>query len=142
MTPRLIVKALLLGPVAVAAVLYAVANRTPVPIVLDPISTSPDGASVMVPLYAYTLAILAVGVVLGGVFTWLAQGKHRKAARRLRKEVEAAKTEAESLRAELEAARAAEPPRLSGLQGQGSATLGNSPALTAVLPPSPPRLLN
>lgn len=72
----------------------------------------------------------------------LAQGKHRKAARRLRKEAEAAKAEAQGLRAELEAARAAEPPKLSGLQGQGSATLGNSPALTAVLPPSPPRLLN
>ena len=38
------------------------------------------------------------GVIVGGVAAWLAQGKHRKAARRNRREVEALRSETQALR--------------------------------------------
>ncbi len=45
------------------------------------------------------LASLACGVVIGGVGAWLAQGKHRRAERRLKREVTRLSGETEALRA-------------------------------------------
>ena len=54
--------------------------------------------SIELPLFAVVLAAIAVGVLVGGLASWIAQGKHRKAARRNRREVEALRYETQALR--------------------------------------------
>lgn len=92
-------KALILVPVALAIVLFSVANRAPVRVSFDPISRDAPVLAFDLPLFAVVLAAIAVGVLIGGLASWLAQGKHRKAARRNRREAEALRNEAQSLRA-------------------------------------------
>lgn len=92
-------KALVLVPVALVVVLFAVANRAPVRVSLDPISRDVPALAFDLPLFAVVLAAIAVGILIGGFASWLAQGKHRKAARLNRREAEKLRSEAQSLRA-------------------------------------------
>jgi uncharacterized integral membrane protein len=92
-------KALVLVPVALLAVLFSVANRAPVRVSLDPISRDAPALAFDVPLFAVVIAAIAIGILIGGFASWLAQGKHRKAARVNRREADKLRTEAQSLRA-------------------------------------------
>jgi len=73
-------------PFAAALVLFAVANRAPVPLSLDPFSADAPALLLRPPLFVVAFAALALGVLLGGIASWLAQGKHRRAERRYRRE--------------------------------------------------------
>lgn len=95
---RSFLKALILVPIALAIVLFSVANRAPVRVSLDPISRDAPVLAYDLPLFAVVLAALAFGVLIGGLASWLAQGKHRKAARRNRREVEALRSQTQALR--------------------------------------------
>lgn len=92
-------KALVLVPVALIVVLFSVANRAPVRVSLDPISRDAPALALDLPLFAVILAAIAVGILIGGFASWLAQGKHRKAARVNRREADKLRNEAQSLRA-------------------------------------------
>ena len=92
-------KALVLVPVALIVVLFSVANRAPVRVSLDPISRDAPALALDLPLFAVILAAIAVGILIGGSASWLAQGKHRKAARVNRREADKLRSEAQSLRA-------------------------------------------
>ena len=92
-------KALLLLPVAIIVVLLAVANRAPVRLSLDPFSQEAPEFATEVPLYAVIFAALMVGVLIGGVATWLAQAKHRRARRQYSREARQLRTETERMRA-------------------------------------------
>lgn len=92
-------KALVLVPVALLVVLFSVANRAPVRVSLDPISRDAPAFALDLPLFAVILAAIAVGILIGGFASWLAQGKHRKAARVNRREADKLRNEAQSLRA-------------------------------------------
>ena len=92
-------KAILLLPVAVAAVLLAVANRAPVTLSLDPISKGVPEFSLTLPFYAWIFIAVALGVVIGGMGAWMAQSKHRRARREYGREVHRLRAEAERLRA-------------------------------------------
>lgn len=77
-------KLLLLAPVVLAILAVALANRQLVTIYVDPFAPvegrgAPQFAA---PLYLALLVSVMVGVVIGGVATWVEQGKHRRAARR------------------------------------------------------------
>jgi uncharacterized integral membrane protein len=88
-------KLLILVPVALAIVAIAVANRQTVDVYLDPFAgPSPEGTEITAPLFIVIFISIMVGVVLGSVTTYLEQGTYRRAARRL-------KGEMESLRAEI-----------------------------------------
>ena len=65
----------------VALVTLCVANRDPVRLVLDPFRPDAPVISMTLPLYAYLIAALILGVVLGGMATWFGQGRWRKTAR-------------------------------------------------------------
>jgi uncharacterized integral membrane protein len=93
-------KALILLPVAVLVVLLAVANRAPVTLSLDPFSQDAPEFAASLPLFAVIFAAVMVGVVIGGTATWLAQGKHRRARRQFRREVQHLRTETERLRSQ------------------------------------------
>lgn len=94
-----VLKLLLFVPVAIAIVLLAVANRQAVTLILDPFRRGPEAISVTLPLFVIVLGALMVGVVLGYVAAWIAQGKHRRSARELRRECEKLNTERAELRA-------------------------------------------
>ena len=70
-------KALILLPVAILVVLLAVANRHQVTLSLDPFSQEAPEFATQLPLFAVIFAAVMLGVVIGGVAAWLAQGKNR-----------------------------------------------------------------
>lgn len=76
-------------PIAIVAVALGVANRQLVAINLDPLANPPsEGMQVSAPLFIIVFAALMVGVVLGSGATYLEQGKYRRAARRIKREVQ------------------------------------------------------
>lgn len=87
-------------PLAVVGIAFAVANRQIVEVNFDPFATRPsEQIAVQAPLFIVLIVALAFGVLVGGVFTWFSQGKHRRAQRqahsemaRLRSDVERMKT--------------------------------------------------
>ena len=84
---RKIVAALILVPLAVVIVAFAVANRQIVTVSFDPFSPERPAASVTLPLFALVIVLLILGVLIGGIAAWLRQGKWRRTARRLEREV-------------------------------------------------------
>ena len=98
-------KALVLVPLAVLVVLLSVANRGPVTLSFDPFAKGPPELAVTLPLYGLILASVVLGVLVGGIGTWLAGGKHRRARRMSAREVNRLSAEADRLRAGLVANR-------------------------------------
>jgi uncharacterized integral membrane protein len=95
---RKIVSALILVPLAIVLITFAVANRQIVIVSLDPFDQAHPAVAVALPLFALILALIIGGVVVGGIAAWLKQSKWRRAARR-------AEHEARELRAEVDALR-------------------------------------
>jgi uncharacterized integral membrane protein len=92
------VAALILVPLAVVIIAFAVANRPIVTVSLDPFSAEHPAASVTLPLFALIIVLLIVGVVIGGIAAWLRQAKWRRSARRLEREVGELRAEIEGLK--------------------------------------------
>ena len=92
---RKAVTALILAPLTVAAVAFAVANRQTIVVSFDPFDRAHPAFAVTLPLFALLLAVLVAGVVIGGVAAWVRQGKWRRAAR-------LAQAQARELNAELD----------------------------------------
>ncbi len=106
--------ALLIGiPVVIVVMALAVVNNQPTTVVFDPFTPETPFFSATVPLYAFFFISLMLGVLLGGVATWLRQGRFRKAARRNRREASHWHDEAERLKGErrAETGVALPPPR-------------------------------
>jgi uncharacterized integral membrane protein len=104
-----------LFPVAIVVVVLSVANRGPVAFSLDPIGAGSTGWTVSAPLYVFLFAALAVGILIGGVATWIRQGRWRQAARAERANADRLRRETERLRERLEAAQAAGAPSMTAL---------------------------
>jgi uncharacterized integral membrane protein len=96
---RALLKALVIVPLALGIILFAVANRHVVRLSLDPLSRDAPLYTFDAPLFLVVLAALALGILVGGAAAWLAQGKHRRAKRLLAKEADKLRAEAEALRA-------------------------------------------
>lgn len=94
-----VLKLLILVPVAVLILAFAIANRQTISISFDPFS-APDasGAFVTAPLFILLFLALIVGVILGGIATWFTQGVNRRRARAARDEAERWRDEAQRLR--------------------------------------------
>ncbi|QAY95845.1 DUF1049 domain-containing protein [Methylovirgula ligni] len=76
---------LILLPLAIIGLALAVANRHAVTVSFDPFTSTAAGA-IEVPLFVVLIVAIVIGVLLGGFFTWLSQGKHRRALRESRAE--------------------------------------------------------
>lgn len=98
---RRIVNWLFLAPVALIAVVLAVANRTPVTLSVDPFAREASALSVSVPLFAVVFLAMIIGVVIGGTAVWWKQGRYRKRCRLAESELTAARSDVERLRNEL-----------------------------------------
>ena len=119
---RKIVTAVIVIPLAVIIVAFAVANRQTVTVSFDPLSsTSPVYAATM-PLFVLIFVLVILGVIIGGVAAWFRQGKWRRLARRLEGDVR-------DLHAEIDALRRREHASAPADTGAG---LGSHP----LLPPS------
>jgi len=95
---RNIIAALILVPLAVIIIAFAVANRQIVTVSLDPFSAEHPAASVTLPLFGLILVLLIVGVLIGGIAAWPRQSKWRRTARRLEREVGDLRTEIEEFK--------------------------------------------
>ena len=78
---RRILSLLIAFPLGAALVAIAVSNRQPVQLILDPFRPETPALSVTLPFYAYLLGALTVGVILGGMATWMGQSRWRRTAR-------------------------------------------------------------
>lgn len=100
-------KALIVVPLTVLIVLFAVANRQIVTVHLDPLETGLlPFPTVTLPLYLVLFAAGLIGVIAGGSATWLAQGKHRRAARSHAREAQSHRAELNRMKARDEAQQA------------------------------------
>ena len=83
-----IVAAVVLVPLAVIIIAFAMANRQSVTVSFDPFGGAEPAASVTLPLFALILLLLIIGVLIGGLASWLRQGKWRETARRFERELQ------------------------------------------------------
>jgi len=75
---RRFLKAILMIPAFAVLVALAIANHQPVTVSFNPFDSSDPDLAVTVPLYLVGFAVLIAGVVVGGIATWLKQGKRRR----------------------------------------------------------------
>lgn len=97
---RKIVNALVILPLAIVFVVFAVANRHLVTVSFDPFNSSDPGLGVSLPLFVVIIAAAIFGVIAGGVATWFGQHRWRKAARQNEAEARQARAQLADLRAQ------------------------------------------
>ncbi len=85
---RTFLNALVLVPLAILIVVFAVANRHGVPIALDPFAPDGSAPAAIVPLYLVVLVAMIVGAIVGGAGAWLRQARWRRTARGLEAELQ------------------------------------------------------
>ncbi|MEQ1576331.1 MAG: hypothetical protein ABL894_01650 [Hyphomicrobium sp.] len=82
---------------AIVLVAIAVSNRHSVALVLDPFRPEAPALQIVLPFYAHIIGALIAGVLLGGVATWITQGRWRKSSRKSVEEAKRWRTEADRL---------------------------------------------
>jgi uncharacterized integral membrane protein len=92
---------LVLVPLAIIILMFAVANREIVTVSFDPFDATAPAASVSVPLFALIFVLVILGVIVGGVAAWLRQSGYRRVARQRDAEVSALRREIETLNSTL-----------------------------------------
>jgi len=78
---KALLRAVILIPVAVALLGFAVANRSVVSVKLDPFDLIEPAVVFDVPLFLPVFLSLMIGILAGGCAMWLSQGRHRRAVR-------------------------------------------------------------
>jgi uncharacterized integral membrane protein len=93
------IKVVILVLCAVVLLGFAFANRDFVTVSFDPFSTTDNAAfSIPAPLFAVVTVAAMLGVVAGALATWFSQGRHRRASRQSRVEVEKWRAQAQALK--------------------------------------------
>ena len=97
---RRIVGWVVLVPLCLVLIVFALANRQLVVVNFNPFvpSEALTTPGVGVPLFLVLFAVLLFGVLLGGVATWFAQAPHRRDERSYRREAERLARELDALR--------------------------------------------
>lgn len=95
---RKIVTAVIVVPLAVILIAFAVANRQSVTVAFDPFSAAAPAYAATLPLFILVFVLVILGVIIGGVAAWLRQAKWRRVAHRLEADVRALHQELEALR--------------------------------------------
>jgi uncharacterized integral membrane protein len=78
---------IVLAPIAVLALVFAVANRQLVTISVDPFSVEAPAYAVQVPVFLVMFISLIVGVLIGGTAVWFGKLRWQMAAHRAEKEL-------------------------------------------------------
>jgi uncharacterized integral membrane protein len=99
---RKLILALVVVPLGVILVALAVVNRKPVELILDPFGGAEPNFSLQAPLFLLLLGAFAVGLIAGGIATWLGQGKWRRVVREETRQARDWRRQADRLEKELE----------------------------------------
>lgn len=96
-----IIRYAILVAIGVALIVVALANRQMVTLRLLP--EAMEGLfgfswSITLPMFIVVLAAVGVGVIVGEVYEWVREHKHRKEARHMRREKEKLETEVKKTR--------------------------------------------
>ncbi len=95
---RKIVTALILVPLAIIFVAFAVANRQTIVVSFDPFDSVPPAFAASMPLFVLIFVLLILGVLIGGTAAWLRQGRWRRTARRLDGDIRELRAEMDGLK--------------------------------------------
>ena len=104
--------ALVLIPLGVLFIAFAVANRHAVTVSFDPFNSTDPSLGITVPLFVGIIAVAILGVVAGGVATWFGQRHWRRAARHHEADARQARMELADLRVRAATAPRGDQPRL------------------------------
>jgi uncharacterized integral membrane protein len=102
---RKFLTALIVIPLGLILMVFAVANRQFVTVSFDPFVSNDPSFSVTLPLFLLLIVVAALGVLAGGCAVWFGQRHWRRAARRHDADARAARGELADLRAQAAAAR-------------------------------------
>lgn len=91
--------AVVLIPLGLIFVVFAVANRHPVTVSFDPFNSVDPSIAITLPLFVIIIAVAMVGVVAGGCATWFRQRHWRRAARQHGADARQARMQLAALRA-------------------------------------------
>jgi uncharacterized integral membrane protein len=78
---RKILNVLVVMPLAIVFIVFAVANRHLVILSFDPFDSTDAALGVSLPLFVVIIAFTILGVLVGGIATWFGQRRWRRAAR-------------------------------------------------------------
>jgi uncharacterized integral membrane protein len=90
---------LVLIPLGLIFIVFAVANRHLVTVSFDPFNSSNPSLGVTLPLFVVIIAVAILGVVAGGSATWFRQRHWRRAARQHEADAQQARAQLADLRA-------------------------------------------
>jgi uncharacterized integral membrane protein len=99
MVMRKFLTALVVIPLGLIFIVFAVANRHWVTVSFDPINSADPSVAVTLPLFVVIIAVAIAGVVAGGCATWFRQRHWRRAARRYEADARQARAQLADLRA-------------------------------------------
>ena len=112
--------ALVLIPLGLIFIVFAVANRHLVTVSFDPFNSSNPSVGVTLPLFVVIIAVAIAGVVAGGSATWFRQRHWRRAARQYEADARQARAQLADLRGGAAPPLRYDPQRLPGpSQGGG-----------------------
>lgn len=97
--------ALVVIPLGILFIVFAVANRHLVTVSFDPFNSTDPSVAVTMPLFVVIIAVAILGVAAGGIATWFRQRHWRRAARQHEADARRARSEAADLRAVAAASR-------------------------------------
>ncbi len=97
--------ALVVIPLGILFVVFAVANRHWVTVSFDPFNSADPSVAVKMPLFVVIILVAILGVAAGGMATWFRQRHWRRAARQHEADARRARAEAADLRAAAAASR-------------------------------------
>ena len=91
--------ALVVIPLGLIFIVFAVANRHFVTVSFDPFNSVDPAVAVSMPLFVVIIAVAILGVAAGGMATWFRQRHWRRAARQHEADARRARAETADLRA-------------------------------------------
>jgi uncharacterized integral membrane protein len=103
---RKFLTALIVIPLGIVFIVFAVANRHLITVSFDPFNTVDPSLGVTLPLFVVIIAAVIIGVIAGGVATWFGQGRWRRASRRFEADATRTRRQLDELRSR----QAATPP--------------------------------
>ncbi|HHS81897.1 MAG TPA: LapA family protein [Devosia sp.] len=96
---KILIRWLVLVPLCIVLAIIALANRQMVTVHLDPTAAQPPLLpSLQVPLFMVIYGVLIAGIFLGGVATWLTQGRQRRQKRHWKGKAQRLETQQQEMR--------------------------------------------
>jgi uncharacterized integral membrane protein len=124
MVMRKFFTAVVLIPLGLVFIVFAVANRHLVTVSFDPFNSTDPSVAVTLPLFVVIIAVAILGVVAGGSATWFRQRHWRRAARQHEADARAARAQLADLRAGAATPSRYDPQRLSAPPQGGYGSTG------------------